>query len=77
MGTPFKHELGIEAKDIITGFSGIIMSRSEHLTGCNVYSISPKTLQEGKLAETQWFDESRIEKIGEGENDPTSASDRR
>lgn len=62
----FKFELGIEAEDKITGFKGVVMSRSEHLTGCNVYSIAPKILDSGKPGETQWFDENRISKIGEG-----------
>jgi hypothetical protein len=62
----FKFELGIEAEDKITGFKGIVMSRSEHLTGCNVYSIAPKVLDGGKIGDTQWFDENRIKKISEG-----------
>jgi len=65
----FKFELGIEAEDKITGFKGIVMSRSEHLTGCNVYSIAPKVLDAGKIGETQWFDENRIKKISEGVSD--------
>ena len=66
MAKNFKHELGIEAKDVITGFSGIVMSRTQHITGCNVYSIALKVLDSGKPAETQWFDEARVEKTGEG-----------
>lgn len=62
----FKFELGIEAEDKITGFKGIIMSRSEHLTGCNVYSIAPKVLESGKPGDTQWFDENRIFKLSDG-----------
>lgn len=64
------------------------MSRSEHLTGCNVYSIVPNRLQDGKVADTQWFDESRVVKLNEGvclnsddtgagENDPTNSMSRR
>lgn len=71
----FKFELGIEAEDKITGFKGIVMSRSEHLTGCNVYSIAPKTLAEGKPGETQWFDENRINKISDGVSDQFSKVD--
>jgi hypothetical protein len=61
----FKHELGIDAKDLITGFEGVITTRTEHITGCNTYGIQPKVL-EGKVGETQWFDENRIIKTGEG-----------
>jgi hypothetical protein len=61
----FKHELGIEAKDIVTGFSGIVISRTEHITGCNTYGITPKAI-DGKTLDTNWFDENRVEKIGNG-----------
>ncbi len=62
----FKFELGIEVQDVITEFTGIIMSRSEHLTGCNVYSVAPKVLTDGKPGETQWYDENRLIKVSDG-----------
>ena len=61
----FKHDLGIEAKDLVTGLSGIVISRTEHITGCNTYGITPKST-EGKVNDTHWFDESRVLKIGDG-----------
>ena len=67
MAKKFKHELGKEAEDLLTGFKGIITSRTEHITGCNVYGIAPKVIKDdGKVAETQWFDEARIKIIGDG-----------
>jgi len=60
----FKHALGIQAKDIITGFKGIIIGRAEHLYGCNTYGITPQNLtKEGGRKETDWFDEDRIQPI--------------
>ena len=64
--TEFKHELGKVGRDIITGFEGIIIGRAEHLTGCNQYGIAPKTLKDGVRIQTEWFDEGRIEIVGEG-----------
>ena len=64
--TNFKHELGKVAKDKITGFTGIILGRAEHLTGCNTYGIAPQMLNEGKRLDTEWFDEGRVEIIREG-----------
>ena len=61
----FKYELGLEAKDIVTGFKGILIGRAMHLTGCNTYGIAPKASEE-KTFESQWFDENRIEIIGKG-----------
>ena len=63
----FKHELGLEGKDKISGFSGIIIARIEHLTGCNVYWLAPNKLgPEGKKLDSESFDEERIEIIGKG-----------
>ncbi len=57
----FKFECGHEAKDQVTGFIGIITSRSEHLTGCNTYWINPGLNKKtGKLEEGMWVDENRL-----------------
>lgn len=63
----FKHKLGLEAKDKISGFAGIIVARIEHLTGCNVYWLAPtKLTTEGKKQESEAFDEERLKIIGKG-----------
>lgn len=64
----FKHELGKQAKDKITNFEGILVARAEHLFGCSTYGIAPQVFdkEKGTRGETQWFDEGRIEVIGEG-----------
>lgn len=62
----FKHELGKEAKDVITGISGILIGRCEHMFGCNTYGIAPKAAEGQKRPDTEWFDEGRIEIIGTG-----------
>lgn len=64
--TEFKHDLGKEAKDIVTGFKGIITCRSQYLTGCNRYGIQPKMDKKGDVPETRWYDENQIEIIGKG-----------
>lgn len=60
----FKFDLGIEAKSNISGFKGIIVSRSEHLNGCNRYWLQPKVDKEGKVLDGYWFDEGEIEIVG-------------
>lgn len=62
----FKFELGLQAKDKITGLTGILIGRTEYLFGCNVYGIAPQVLNEGKRPDTEWFDEGRIEITGPG-----------
>lgn len=53
--------LGDEIRDTITGFSGIAISRTEHLTGASRVCVQPKTMDGAKPAEEYWFDETRLE----------------
>lgn len=63
--TPKQIELGQEAKDKVTGFNGILTCRIQYLTGCDHYGIAPRAV-DGKVNETAYFDEGRIEIIGPG-----------
>jgi len=62
----FKLELGLKAKDKITGFTGILTARCQFLTGCNRYCIQPTNLKNGSPIDSLYFDEDQIEIIGEG-----------
>lgn len=56
-----KFKLGIEAKDIVTNFSGTITGYCSYLTGCDQFLISPPVDKEGKHVEARWYDVNRIE----------------
>ena len=58
-------ELGKKGRDKITGFEGVITGRAQYLTGCDQYVLAPQA-KDGSLPNSQWFDEGRIEVIGEG-----------
>ena len=58
-------ELGVRAKDKITGFEGIITSRITYLYGCDQYGIVP-TVVDNKIGDGQYFDEGRVEVLGRG-----------
>lgn len=63
----FKFKNGAELKDVITGFRGIVVGRSDFITGCRQYCLRPKGLQkEGKPKPSNWFDEDRLKKVGKG-----------
>jgi len=62
----FKHELGLIAKDKITGFKGMITARIEYLTGCNRYCLQPTELDGYKIPESNYFDEGQIEIVSDG-----------
>jgi len=54
-------ELGDKAKDIITGYEGIVMAKARYLTGCDQILLTPDHLdKDGKRIDGEWFDDSRI-----------------
>lgn len=62
----FIYDLGVKAKDKLTGFEGILIGRADHITGCNTYGLKPKTDKDGKVQEAEWFDEGMITITGKG-----------
>lgn len=53
--------LGYTATDRITGFNGIITGFCAYLTGCNQYLVQPRIDLAGKVEESRWLDEQRLE----------------
>lgn len=72
----FIYQNGQEVKDVITGFTGIITGRANYLTGCNQYVLQPKCIEDtDKYPTANWFDEGRLELIGEGISEDDVKSD--
>lgn len=68
----FKFELGERVKDCITGMTGVIMARSNFITGCDQYGIcDTKLTKDGKRPDWEYFDENRLVKTGKGITLPT------
>jgi hypothetical protein len=57
--------LGYTAKDKVTGFKGVVTSISFELYGCIQILVHPGMGAEGKIAEQQWFDVSRLELVSD------------
>jgi regulator of extracellular matrix RemA (YlzA/DUF370 family) len=57
--------LGQKAKDKVTGFEGIIVAKVQYLYGCDQYGLTPPA-KDGKVGDTQYFDEGRVEVTGRG-----------
>jgi len=54
--------LGMDAKDKITGFKGVVIAVSFHLTGCDQIGVLPRELdKDGKRQNAEWFDVQRLE----------------
>lgn len=65
MKETFSINLGAHVRDTITGFRGVVTARIEYLTGCRQYTLTPTTLHDAKPIPSEWFDESRLEDLGQ------------
>lgn len=57
----FKFHRGDYLVDLITGVKGVVVARTDHITGCNRYTLEPPLDKDGKLPEACMFDEARLE----------------
>jgi hypothetical protein len=63
MEPTFRFDLGDKVKDRITGMTGIVISRSEHLFGCERYWVEPQELKDAKPVDGRWFDQDSLELV--------------
>lgn len=59
-------KLGMEVKDIVTGYTGIAVAAVEYLQGCRRVTIQAKVKEDGTIPEDGTFDEPQLEIIGRG-----------
>lgn len=59
----FAIELGIEVKDVVTGFKGKTIAACLYLNGCICYEIQPVCGKDGKMPQAKWIDEQQLEKV--------------
>ena len=52
--------LGDEAKDTVTGFTGVVVSRTDYLNGCTRICLQPPIGADGKLPQYETFDEPQL-----------------
>lgn len=61
----FKFQIGEILKDNITGFTGVVMARSEYYTGCSQYALLNRKLDDkGKTQDWEQIDEMRLTSTG-------------
>jgi hypothetical protein len=57
-------KMGQKARDVVTGFEGIVVARVSFLTGCDRYALLPQGLnKDGRPFEEQYFDVNRLQLI--------------
>jgi hypothetical protein len=45
----FRFQRGDHVRDLITGFSGVVISRADSITGCDRFCVQPQDLDNGKM----------------------------
>ena len=55
-----KIELGNKVKCKVTGFTGIAVSRYEHMNGCIQYDVKPKVGKDNEDKKGIWIDEQQL-----------------
>lgn len=55
--------LGDLARDRVTGFTGIVIARTEWLSNCDRLTLQPRELHEGKIIDAATFDEPHVELV--------------
>ncbi len=56
-------ELGDEARDTVTGFTGVVISEHKWLHGCRRLTLQPRELKDGKPIDSHTFDEPQLELV--------------
>lgn len=58
-------ELGCLARDVVTGFEGIVIAHTEFLDGNEFWALEPRS-GKGPRQESSGFPAGRVERIGDG-----------
>lgn len=76
MAVEFKFELGTKVRDVISGYEGVVIGRTEWLYGCHRYTIQARGLKDGKPIDTICCDQEAVELIAEStQADPRQAGE--
>jgi hypothetical protein len=59
-------ELGKEARDVITGFTGIVTGKVRYISGCNQTLLTPSVGADGTPKDPGWFDDQRVVPVENG-----------
>ena len=58
--TPARIGLGDHVRDTISGWTGVVVAKSEYLNGCVKYCVEAHELDGGKMMPEYWLDAYRI-----------------
>lgn len=64
----FKFDLRDTVKDEITGFTGVVIGRTEWLNGCIRYIVQSTKLKDGKITDGENIDEDQLVLVKKGKS---------
>lgn len=67
--TDWKFKLGDKVRDRVSGHTGIVCIRSEHLNGCKQYGVFPEKGPDGKIPDAINIDGEQLEFVDGGLNE--------
>jgi hypothetical protein len=59
-------DMGVEARDRVTGLKGIITGKTIYINGCVQWLLKPPVDKDGKLVDGCWIDTIQLEVTGPG-----------
>ena len=65
-----KTKLGQYVRDKYTGFEGLVVSRTENLSGSTTISVEPGLDSDGDFRSPAWLEETRVEVIENSDPHP-------
>ena len=65
--------LGSLVRDCVTGYEGVVVSRTEYLGGTVRIGLDARVSTDGKAVETQYFDEQRVKPVAAVADEAKSA----
>ena len=67
-----KIKLGDRVTHGVTGYTGIVIGKTEWIYGCIRFGVQSETLKDGKPLEAQWFDEQELGRASKRKAGPPS-----
>lgn len=67
--SPPRANFGDLARDLVTGFTGVVTGHTRHITGLDQVCLTPKVNVDGTMRSSAWFEVPRIEVVKPAEVD--------
>lgn len=63
-------KMGQKVTEKISGFTGIVIAKTEWVYGCVRFGVQAEGLTDGKPIEAQWFDEGELTSVSKSKGGP-------